>query len=96
MKIVLNNKPDCDPRIPCQKSLTLFAYGVRVDLGQKKINGEFDVKVDNSPVDAFPYRHEPKEDGAQESMGAVYIQVLVCSLSLLFARVDAYKGIYVG
>ena len=67
--MVVNNDANCDPLIPCQKTLTIIAYGVEVELGKKEDNGKFQVKVDGHEIDKFPYLHQPDR--------AVYIRVMV-------------------
>lgn len=70
LKVIVNNDANCDPSLPCQKSLTIVVYGVQVDLGKKESNGHFMVKVDGEEIDKFPYLHQPDR--------AVYIRVMVC------------------
>ena len=68
--MVVNNDPKCDPLLPCQKTLTVNAYGVEVELGKRESNGKFLVKVSGEEIDKFPYLHQPSR--------AVYIRVMVC------------------
>lgn len=72
LKVVVNNDPQCDSLIPCQKTLTIIAYGVEVELGKRLSNGQFQVKVDGEEIDKFPYLHQPDR--------AVYIRVMVCMI----------------
>lgn len=71
LKVVVNNDANCDPLTPCQKTLTLFVYGVEVELGNL-VNGQFLVKVDGVEINDFPYLHQPDR--------AVYIRVMVCMI----------------
>lgn len=72
LKVVVNHDANCDPLIPCQKTLTIIAYGVEVELGKKESNGQFQVKVNSETIDKFPYLHQPDR--------AVYIRVMVCMI----------------
>ena len=72
--MVVNNDPKCDPLLPCQKTLTVNAYGVEVKLGKRESNGMFLVKVDGEEIYKFPYLHQPGR--------AVYIRVMVCITSV--------------
>ena len=70
LKVVVNNDANCDPLGPCQKTVTINAYGVSVELGKRDNNGHFMVKVNDEEIDKFPYVHQPER--------AVYIRVMVC------------------
>ena len=70
LKVVVNNDANCNPLGPCQKTVTIFVYGVQVDLGKRDSNGHFMVKVNNEEIDKFPYMQQPER--------AVYIKVMVC------------------
>jgi len=72
LKVVINNDPQCNPIYPCQKTLSIVAYGVEVELGKRESNGQFLVKVDGEEIDKFPYLHQPDR--------AVYIRVMVCMI----------------